>query len=76
MKFYAIHLPANQRGIYLSWPECLHRVRGVSHARYMKFNNRPSARYFSKHGKQRPIQRNNILSHMFGHMKDHSIWHK
>ena len=75
MKFYAIHLPANQRGIYRTWPECLHRVRGVSHARYKKFNSHVHATYFAQHGKQRPRQ-NSILTHMFGSMKDASIWHK
>ena len=55
MWYYAIHFPIEHRGIYETWSECSHRVRGVSKAKFKKFKNTTNAKYFAKKGKCVPL---------------------
>ena len=73
MKYYAVFIPEAQRGVYTSWAECKRCVHGIPRARYKRFKNRRSARYFSKHGTQRPRQ-DSCLTFLFD--EGGSVWRK
>lgn len=52
--FYAVHR-GHQPGVYNSWPDCQKQTKGFPKAMFKKFKTKQEAEYFSKHGREEPL---------------------
>ena len=76
MKFYAVHLAEDQRGVYKSWSDTLHRVRYKSHAKFKSFKDLSRARYFANHGTHMPFRKTCLSKYAKDFKNDSCQWKK